>query len=77
MIIDEISMFSNLMLNFIDQRLQALKGTTVPFESVSITAVCDPYQLKHVRGDWIFYDMKHGASSLSRNLWNDLFTMFE
>ena len=77
MIIDEISMVSNLMLNFIDKSIQALKGTTVPFGGVSIIAVGDLYQLKPVSGDWIFNDMKHGASSLSRNLWKDLFTMFE
>ena len=74
-IIDEISMVSNLMLNFIDQRLKALKGTTVPFGGVSIIAVYDLYQLKPVSGDWINNDMKHGSSSLSRNLWKDVFTI--
>ncbi|MCG7875518.1 MAG: AAA family ATPase [Candidatus Thiodiazotropha endolucinida] len=76
-IIDEISMVSNSMLNFIDQRLQALKGTRTPFGGVSIIAVGDLYQLKPVSGDWIFNDMKNDAAALSRNLWKDLFTMFE
>ncbi|XP_053376955.1 uncharacterized protein LOC123529214 [Mercenaria mercenaria] len=76
-IIDEISMVSNSMLNFIDQRLQSLKGTRTPFGGVSIIAVGDLYQLKPVSGDWIFNDMKHDASALSRNLWKDLFSIFK
>ena len=76
-IIDEISMVSNSMLNFIDQRLQELKGTRSPFGGVSIIAVGDLYQLKPVSGDWIFNDLKHDAAALSRNLWKELFTMFD
>jgi hypothetical protein len=76
-IIDEISMVSNSMLNFIDQRLQSLKGTRTPFGGVSIISVGDLYQLKPVSGDWIFNDMKHNASALARNLWKDLFSIFE
>ena len=41
-------MVSSSRLNFIDQRHQALKGTTVPFEGLGIIAVGDLYQLKHV-----------------------------
>ena len=76
-IIDEISMVSNSMLNFIDQRLQELKGTRKPFGGVSIIAVGDLYQLKPVSGDWIFNNSKKGAESLSLNLWKEYFTMFE
>ena len=47
-IITVISMVSSSRLNFIDQRHQALKGTTVPFGGVGIIAVGDLYQLKHV-----------------------------
>ena len=76
-IIDEISMVSNTMLNFIDQRLQELKGTRIPFGGISIIAVGDLYQLKPVSGGWIFNDMKHDATSLSRNLWKEYFKSFE
>ena len=76
-IIDEISMVSNSMLNFIDQRLQELKGTRKPFGGVSIIAVGDLYQLKPVSGNWIFNTSAKGAESLSVNLWKEYFTMFE
>ena len=76
-IIDEISMVSCSMFSFIDQRLQELKGTRIPFGGLSVIAVGDLYQLKPVTGDWIFNDMTHGASSLSTNLWKDHFEIFE
>lgn len=65
-IIDEISMVSNSMLNFIDQRLQELKGTRLPFGGVSVITVGDLYQLKPVSGDWIFKDLTRDAASLSQ-----------
>ncbi len=76
-IIDEISMVSNTMLKFIDQRLQELTGTRKPFGGKSIIAVGDLYQLKPVAGSWIFQDLSHAASSLASNLWQENFTMFE
>ena len=76
-IIDEISMVSNTMLNFINQRLQELKGTNEPFGGISILAVGDLYQLKPVSGNWIFNDLTLDASALARNLWKDYFQIFE
>ena len=77
MIIDEVSMVSNRMLDFINQRLQELKGTRVSFGGVSIIAVGDLYQLKPMSGDWIFNDLSHDAAALSSNLWKNYFSMFE
>ena len=76
-IIDEISMVSNAMLSFINQRLQELTGSRVPFGGVSIIAVGDLYQLKPVSGDWIFNDLTRDATSLASNLWKEHFHIFE
>ncbi|XP_060603545.1 uncharacterized protein LOC132756482 [Ruditapes philippinarum] len=76
-IIDEISMVSNTMMSFINQRLQELKGTRKPFGGVSIIAVGDLFQLKPVNGDWIFNDLSRDAASLSMNLWKELFLIYE
>ncbi|XP_060603693.1 uncharacterized protein LOC132756597 [Ruditapes philippinarum] len=76
-IIDEISMVSNTMMSFINQRLQELKGTRKPFGGVSIIAVGDLFQLKPINGGWIFNDLSHDAASLSMNLWKELFVMYE
>ena len=76
-IIDEVSMVSNGMLNFINQRLQELKGTRKPFGGISIIAVGDFFQLKPVNGDWIFNDLTQDATSLSINLWKEHFSLFE
>ena len=67
-IYDEISMVSNSMLNFIDQRLQKLKRTAVNFGGAIVTSVGDLYQFKTINGDWKFNYMKNVDSSLSRNL---------
>lgn len=76
-IIDKISMVSNSMLKFIDQRLQELTGTRIPFGGKSIIAVGDLFQLKPVVGSWIFQDLTYDVSSLASYLWQDHFTMFE
>ena len=76
-IIDEISMVSNSMLQFIDQRLQELTGTRIPFGGKSIIAVGDLYPLKPVAGSWIFEDLRNDASALCPNLWQKHFKMFE
>ncbi|XP_053391621.1 uncharacterized protein LOC128554361 [Mercenaria mercenaria] len=70
-------MVSNGMLNFINQRLQELKGTRTPFGGVSIIVVGDLFQLKPVSGDWIFNDLTHDAAALSINLWKEHFSMYE
>lgn len=75
-IIDEISMVSNSMLSFIDQRWQILKGTTFPFGGVSLIVVGDLYQLKPVSGDWIFNNLSRNATALSLNLWKEHFSYY-
>ncbi|XP_053402924.1 uncharacterized protein LOC123548901 [Mercenaria mercenaria] len=72
-IIDEISMVSNGMLNFINQRLQELKGTRIPFGGVSVIVVGDLFQLKPVSGDWIFNDLTRDAEALSINCGKNTF----
>ena len=76
-IIDEISMVGNKMLSFIDTRLQQLTGTKAAFGGLSVIAVGDLYQLKPVNDFLICLDLKVDASSLARNLWKELFTMYE
>ena len=76
-IIDEISMVGNITLSFIDTRLQQLIGTKAAFGGLSVIAVGDLYRLKPVKDFLICLDLKEGASSLARNLWKELFTMYE
>ena len=76
-IIDEISMVGNMTLSFIDTRLQQLMGTKEVFGGLSVIAVGDLFQLKPVGDYLICLDLKKGASSLGRNLWKELFTMYE
>ena len=76
-IIDEISMVGNRTLNFINTRLQQLMGTKEVFGGLSVIAVGDLYQLKPVGDKLISLDLEKGASSLGRNLWKELFTMYE
>ena len=76
-IIDEISMVGNVTLSFIDKHLQQLTGTKAAFGGLSVIAVGDLYQLKPVNDFLICLDLIEGASSLARNLWKELFTMYE
>ena len=76
-IIDEISMVGNQTLSFIDTRLQQLTGTKAVFGGLSVIAVGDLYQLKPVVDKLICLDLEEGASSLARNLWKELFKMYE
>ena len=76
-IIDEISMVGNMTLSFIDTRLQQLTGSKAAFGGLSVIAVGDLYQLKPVGDFLICLDLKEGASSLARNLWKELFTLYE
>ena len=76
-IIDEISTVSSQTLNFINTRLQQLTGTRADFGGLSVIAVGDLYQLKPVTGSWIFLDLNKESSSLARNLWKELFKLYE
>lgn len=71
-IIDEVSMVSNILLNFIYQRLQELKGTQTAFGGVSLkNKKKSCFQLKPYSGNWILYVLTNDASSLSLNLWKE------
>ena len=76
-IIDEISMVGNRTMNFNNTRLQQLMGTKEVFGGLSVIAVGDLYQLKPVGDKLISIDLEKGASSLGRNLWKELFTVYE
>lgn len=52
--IDEISMVGSGMFNFINLRLQGIRGCTKPFGGISVVAVGDLFQLKPVMDSWIF-----------------------
>ena len=70
-------MLSNRALNFINTRLQQLMGTKEVFDGLSVIAVCDLYQLKLVGGELISLNSENWASSLAKNIWKELFTMYE
>ena len=78
-IVDEISMVGRGMFNFINLRLQEVKGCTLPFGGVSILAVGDMYQLRPVSDSWIFSQKFSSPDMrcLGTNLWHDLFDFFE
>ena len=70
-------MVGNMTLSFINTSLQQLTGSKAAFGGLSVIAVGDLYQLKPVGDFLICLDLKEGASSLARNLWKELFTMYE
>ena len=70
-------MVGNRTLSFIDTRLQQLTGTKTVFGALSVIAAGDLYQLKPVGDKLICLDLETGASSLARNLWKELFKMYE
>lgn len=75
--IDEISMVGHGMFNFINLRLQEIKGCKKLFGGVSIIAVGDLFQLKPVMDGWIFSQPCQNYGPLATNLWRDNFQMFE
>ena len=75
--IDEISMVGKKMFNFINLRLQEIRGCCKPFGGVSVVAFGDLYQLKPVMDSWIFTQPRMGMECIGANLWQDLFTIFE
>ena len=70
-------MVGNKTLSFIDTCLQQLTGTKAVFGGLSVIAVGDLYQLKPVGDKLICLDLETGSSSLARNLWKELFAMYE
>ena len=75
--IDEISMVGFRMFNFINLRLQEIKGCPNPFGGVSVIAFGDLFQLKPVMDTWIFSPPPTGLECIAANLWQDCFTVFE
>ena len=55
-IIDEISMVSTKYLHYIHQRLCSIANTDSPFGNYNIILFGDFYQLRHVRGRYVFTD---------------------
>ena len=70
-------MVGNQTLSFINTRLQQLTRTKAVFGGLSVIAVGDLYQLKPAGNKLICLDLEKGASSLARNLWKELFKMYE
>ena len=81
--IDEISMVGHKLFSFIDQRLQELNNTNLPFGGTSVVVFGDLFQLPPVIDGFVFEDFSLTKSNadqysvLAPNLWVDLFTMFE
>ena len=77
LIIDEISLVSNMLFTQIDRRLQQIKRNTNPFGNIHILLIGDLFQLEPVSYTWIFRDMKFNYGPLATNLWNSYFTLYE
>ena len=75
--IDEISMVGSGMFNFLNLRLQQIKGTNEPFGEISLVAVGDLFQLKPVFDKWIFKNSQSGYDEFATNFWTEYFTLFE
>jgi hypothetical protein len=82
-LIDEISMVGNRLFTFIDQRLQEVNNTNVPFGGCSVIAFGDLFQLPPVMDSFIFHEFRLSTShsddysALAPNIWRELFSMFE
>ena len=55
-IIDEISMVSNAMMTFISRRLSEATKNDLPFGNLNILVVGDLYQIRPVKGSFVFKD---------------------
>ena len=76
-IIGEASMVGNGMLNFINLRLQQIKGSKHLFGGISLIAVGDLFQLQPVFDKWVFEDNLDTYGALTGNIWQDNFYMHE
>ena len=70
-------MVSNNMLKYINFRLQEIKSNSQVFGGINIIAVGDFYQLKPVKGQFIFEDYRENYGPLATNLWNENFKIYE
>ena len=76
-LIDEISMVGSSMFNFLNLRLQQIRGTKEPFGGLSLITVGYLFHLKPVFDKWIFENSQLGYSALANNIWKEYFTLFE
>ena len=74
---DEISMVSNYMLRYIHLRMQDIMANKLPFGGVNVIAIGDLYQLKPVKGSYIFKDLGGDYGPLATNLWTEHFKIYE
>lgn len=77
LVIDEISMVGQNMFNFVNLRLQEIRGCTSLFGGISVITVGDLFQLKPVYDSWIFCQNLRDYGPLGINLWKDNFKMYE
>ena len=75
--IDEISMVGNNLFNYVNLRLQEIKGNKKPFGGVHMIVIGDLFQLKPVFDHWIFDDLTSEYGSLATNLWKTHFSFVE
>ena len=76
-IIDEISMVGTNLFNYVDGRLQDIKGLRVPFGGVHMLCIGDLYQLQPVFDKWIFLSPSEGTRALKPNSWVENFKLYE
>ena len=77
LIVDEVSMVGNMMLHFLNLRLQEIKANKNHFGGVHVILVGDLFQLRPVGDSWIYANTLSDYTSLAHNLWQTHFTMFE
>ena len=65
---DEFSVIGNKILNYLYLHLQEIKNNNLPFGGVDIIGIGDLYQLKPVKMDYIFADIKDDYGPLAINL---------
>lgn len=65
------------MFNFINLRLQEIKGCCKPIGEVSVITFGYLFQLKPVMNSWIFSQQRKGLESIGTNVWQEYFTIFE
>ena len=75
--IDEISMVGNNVFNYVDRRLQDIKGSTKPFGGCHMLCIGDLYQLQPVCDSWIFIMPKNNLRAFAPNMWKNHFELYE
>ncbi|KAK3083348.1 hypothetical protein FSP39_020499 [Pinctada imbricata] len=76
LIIDEISMVSSGVFNYVDKRLQQIKDLTQPFGGITVVAVGDLYQLRPV-GKYVFELSSNIMLRFAGSVWQSNFYLIE